>query len=42
VLIGGGEDGATYRLSCTVDADNGEHHQIDKDLPVKEKAAVVD
>src|SRR4051794_19762348 len=41
VLIAGGLDGATYRLSCEVDASNSEHHRIDKDLPVKETAAVV-
>ena len=39
--VGGGIDGTKYRISCTVDADNGETHQIDKDLPVKDNAAVV-
>jgi hypothetical protein len=41
VLISDGLDGAKYRLSCECDASNGEHHRIDKDLPVKETAAVV-
>ena len=40
-LVGGGTSGTKYRLTCTVDADNGETHQIDKDLPVKDNAAVV-
>lgn len=40
-LVGGGVSGTKYRLTCTVDADNGETHQIDKDLPVKNSAAVV-
>jgi len=40
-LIGSGLDGCKYRVSCEVDASNGEHHQIDKVLPVSEKGAVV-
>ncbi|HQR20038.1 MAG TPA: hypothetical protein PKV98_04175 [Burkholderiaceae bacterium] len=40
-LIGGGVSGTKYRLTCVVDASNGETHRIDKDLPVKESAAVV-
>lgn len=41
VLVGAGLDGGKYTLSCEVDASNGEHHRIDKILPVKEKAALV-
>lgn len=40
-LVGGGVSDTKYRLTCTVDADNGETHQIDKDLPVKDTAAMV-
>jgi hypothetical protein len=41
-LVSAGVDGAKYRLTCEVDASpNGEHHRIDKDLPVKETAALV-
>jgi hypothetical protein len=36
-----GLDGAKYRISIEADASNGEHHQIDKDLPVAATAAVV-
>jgi hypothetical protein len=41
VLVSAGLDAAKYRLSCEVDASNGEHHRIDRDLPVKETAALV-
>lgn len=40
-LLSGGVDGCVYRISCAVDADNGEHHQVDKDLPISAKAALV-
>lgn len=42
VLIGGGLHGATYRLSCAVAASNGEFHEIAKDLPIKNTAALVE
>lgn len=41
VLVGQGLDGCKYRLNCQVNADNGEHHEIDKDLPVSIKGALV-
>ncbi len=41
VLISAGLDGVRYRIRCEVDADNGEHHIIEKDLPVYESAALV-
>jgi hypothetical protein len=41
VLLGGGLDACKYRIKCAVDVDDGEHAEIDKDLPVSEKAALV-
>lgn len=38
-LVSGGLDGVTYQLTCTVDADNGEVHQILASLAVSETAA---
>ena len=38
-LVSGGLDGVTYQLTCTVDADNGEVHQILASLAVSEIAA---
>lgn len=40
-LVGDGVDGCQYRLRCCVDADNGEHHEIEKVLPVADLAALV-
>jgi len=40
-LIGAGVEGVKYRVRCEVDASNGEHHRIDKDLPVAAKGALV-
>ena len=40
-LATGGKNGVVYRLRCDVDADNGEHHEIEKDLPVSDVAALV-
>jgi hypothetical protein len=37
-----GLPGVKYRIRAEADADNGEHHIIDKDLPVTEKGALVD
>lgn len=34
VLAYFGLEGATYRLTCEVDASNGEHHDIIADLPI--------
>lgn len=34
VLAENGLEGATYRITCEVDASNGEHHDIIADLPV--------
>lgn len=41
VLVGGGIDRTTYRMRGEADADNGEHHIIEKDLPVSDDAALV-
>ena len=41
VFLSGGLSGARYRVSCEADASNGEHHRIDKDLPVSETGALV-
>jgi hypothetical protein len=38
-LVSGGIDGVTYRLACTVAADNGEVHQIIATLAVAVDAA---
>lgn len=42
VFAWAGLSGTTYRINCQADASNGEHHEIDKDLPVAANAAVVD
>lgn len=41
VLTSAGLSGCKYRVSCVATADNDEVHQIDKDLPIKDTAAVV-
>jgi hypothetical protein len=38
-LVSGGLAGVTYRLTCTVDADNGEVHQIIAQMAVSADAA---
>ena len=38
-LVSGGVDGAVYQLTCTVDASNGERHQIIAKLAVSVDAA---
>jgi hypothetical protein len=37
-----GITGASYLLRCDVDGDNGEHHIIEKWLPVSVKAPIVE
>jgi hypothetical protein len=41
VFLRDGIDGHKYRISALATADNGETHQIDKDLPVSVKGALV-
>ena len=41
VLATGGRDGAKYQVRCECDADNGEHHVLEKTLKVSANGALV-